>query len=672
MFDPDGIHSATEEPSADDAERDAQRPDSVDPTDCGDRPVVAPELLAPAGDWDALRAAVENGADAVYFGLGAGFNARARAANFAVDDLGEVMAYLRRRGVSGYVTLNTLLFSGELAEFESVVCAAAAAGVDAALVQDLGAVRLIRAVAPELAIHASTQMTLSSAESIRVAAALGVERVVLARELSLDEIRQIRRESTMDLEAFVHGALCVAYSGQCLTSESLGGRSANRGQCAQACRLPYELVCDGQDVDLGPQRYLLSPQDLAAYDLAPQLIAAGVGAFKIEGRLKSAEYVANITRHYRRAIDAAMAGRPADFTPRDVETMELSFSRGFSHGWLDGINHKALVPALSSAKHGVRVGHVRGVRGSRVVVALCGSLARGDGIVLDGDRAAGDEQGGRVYEIFRDGHSLTERVTDGVVELAFARGALDLARLSPGQAIWKTDEPSLSAQLRKTYSGPDPRRRLDIEINVRAAVGEPLVVEATAGSVRRRVESAEPLAAASRHPATDKLLAEQLGRLGGASYRLARLSATIEGGPMIPLSVLGKLRRAIVEQLDAALGSQPKHCAPRAALDTLRAQMFAEVRARDVAPTTGEAIGPQSDKRLSENRLGEGDSPILLRAVSYNAGRKIGTVPDGSRIGSKFDFRTFRRPGRPCFPGFRGLFDSLGLRVPMRKPVHAG
>ncbi len=394
---------------------------------------AAPELLAPAGDWDCLRAAVENGADAVYFGLQGGFNARARAANFALESLPEVMDYLHRRGARGYVTLNTLVFSGELAELEATIRALAAAGVDAALVQDIGATLLIKAIAPALVIHASTQMTLTSSESIDAARRWDIERVVLARELSIEEISRIHRETEMPLEVFVHGALCVAYSGQCLTSESLGGRSANRGQCAQACRLPYELVVDGEDRDLGEQRYLLSPRDLAAYDLTHELIAAGVASFKIEGRLKSAEYVANITRHYRRAIDAAMAGLRASFSPRDIETMELSFSRGFSHGWLEGNDHKALVPGISSAKRGVRIGHVHGVSRGRARVELTGSLARGDGVVFAADRAAGQEQGGRVYEIFRGSQSIVERVTGEVVELTFARGAIDFRASSPAR-----------------------------------------------------------------------------------------------------------------------------------------------------------------------------------------------------------------------------------------------
>src|SRR3954453_7619551 len=359
-----------------------------------------PELLAPAGDWDCVRAAIENGADAVYFGLDTGFNARARAKNFDVTDLPRLMGELHRRGLKGYVTLNTLVFTSELGEVENLVRQVAEAGADAVLVQDLGLVRLIRALCLDLPIHASTQMTLTSSQTIAAAAELGVSRVVLARECSLDEIRRIRRECEMPLEVFVHGALCVAYSGQCLTSESLGGRSANRGQCAQACRLPYDLVCDGRDVDLGEQKYLLSPQDLAAYDLIPQLIEAGVCSFKIEGRLKTPEYVANIVRHYRRAIDAALAGKSAEFSPLDVEEMELSFSRGFSPGWLGGCDHKMLVPATSSAKRGVGLGRVQSVRGNRVALELSASIKRGDGLVFEGNRAQHEEQGGRVFEVF--------------------------------------------------------------------------------------------------------------------------------------------------------------------------------------------------------------------------------------------------------------------------------
>jgi U32 family peptidase len=511
-----------------------------------------PELLAPAGDRDCIRAAIENGADAVYFGLETGFNARARAKNFDVADLPEIMAELHRRGLKGYVTLNTLVFTSELDQVEALIRQIATAGVDAVLVQDLGLVRLIRAVCADLPIHASTQMTLTSSQTIAAALELGVERVVLARECSLDEIRRIRRETTMPVEVFVHGALCVAYSGQCLTSESLGGRSANRGQCAQACRLPYDLVCDGKEVDLGEQKYLLSPQDLAAYDLIPELIEAGVCSFKIEGRLKTAEYVANIVRHYRRAIDAAWAKKSAEFTSRDVEEMELSFSRGFSHGWLDGCDHKALVPAVSSSKRGVLLGHVRSVRKERVLIELADrAIKRGDGISFDCGRPVDDEQGGRVYEVFQDGASLIEPVSKGLVELAFGYGAIDFAEIQPGMRVWKNDDPELTGRLRKTFSGADPGRRTAVDLVVHAAAGQPLTIAATLASGHHCQLATEQLCLEARqHPLTEQTLRDQFGRLGGTPFELRGLTAQLAGRPMLPFSILGRLRHELVAELE--------------------------------------------------------------------------------------------------------------------------
>ncbi|HWU91411.1 MAG TPA: peptidase U32 family protein, partial [Kofleriaceae bacterium] len=221
-----------------------------------------PEILAPAGDRDALAAALAAGADAVYFGLDDGFNARARATNFPSDGLPELAAWIHRAGARAYVTLNTLVFEPELPVVEELVRRIAAAGVDAIIVQDPAVAAIARAVCPALEIHASTQMTASSPLAALLLRELGLARVVVPRELSLDEIRAYAAAATVPLEVFIHGALCVAWSGQCLSSEAWGGRSANRGQCAQACRLPYQLVVDGAARDLGEVEYLLSPKDL--------------------------------------------------------------------------------------------------------------------------------------------------------------------------------------------------------------------------------------------------------------------------------------------------------------------------------------------------------------------------------------------------------------------------
>jgi len=281
----------------------------------------APELLSPAGDWDCAKAAVENGADAIYFGLDR-FNARIRAQNFTQTDLPALMEFLHKRGVRGYVSFNTLIFENELEEARNSLKTIIAAGVDAAIVQDVGICRMIREISPDFPIHASTQMTITSLAGVDFARELGCSLVVLARECSLTEMERIQArqgaaatleapQPVLPIEVFVHGALCVAYSGQCLTSEALGGRSANRGECAQACRMPYELVSDGQTLPLGDRRYLLSPQDLAGIELLPELLRVGISSLKIEGRLKSPEYVANITRIYREAIDIAARVGPA-------------------------------------------------------------------------------------------------------------------------------------------------------------------------------------------------------------------------------------------------------------------------------------------------------------------------------------------------------------------------
>lgn len=532
------------------------------------------ELLAPAGDWDCLTAAVENGADAVYFGLESGFNARARATNFQLDDLDRIVDFLHRRCVKGYVTLNTLAFSDELSRMEDALRQLATAGIDAVLIQDIGVARLAREVCPDLEIHASTQMTLSSAECIDAVKDLGIHRVVLPRELSLKEIRKIADNTAMPLEVFVHGALCVAYSGQCLTSESLGGRSANRGQCAQACRLPYELICDGEDIDLGRQKYLLSPQDLAAYDLIPELLDAGVCSLKIEGRLKTPEYVANTVQHYRSVLDAAIQGRREKFARKQIDDLEMSFSRGFSPGWLNGCDHKMLVPAVSCAKRGVLLGQVVSVLPEGVSVQLQREIKPGDGIVFEADREHGNEQGGRVYEVWKDDLKCSEAVADGEVTLVFGNNLIDFSQLSIGQSIWKTDDPALNKRLKASYQSADTKRRVPLRIEISIAVGSPIKLSAVAdNAVVVKLQSEHVVEEARRHSVTLEMLQQQLGRLGATVYQLDEVNAEISGNPMVPLSVLGVLRRQLVEALASTGIRASREVSNQPVLATMQAGM---------------------------------------------------------------------------------------------------
>src|SRR5579862_1827191 len=364
-----------------------------------------PEIMSPAGYWPQLRAAIEAGADSVYFGL-KHFTARAKV-GFSLEELPEAVATLHRRGVKGFVTFNTLVFDHELAEAERTLAAIVEAGADAIIVQDLGVLKMARAMAPDLEIHGSTQMSVTSADGVRLAQSLGATRVTLARELSLDEIRVIRAATDCELEIFVHGALCVAYSGQCLSSEAWGGRSANRGQCAQACRLPYEILVDGRVEPLGDARYLLSPGDLYALEQVPEIMQIGISALKIEGRYKDAEYVALTTRAYRKAVDEAWAGRGQSVDRGVKSELEQVYSRGLGPFFLSGTNHQAVVKGRAPRHRGLRAGRVTRVTPTSVVITpeadpSVSRLKPGDGIVFDGAdwRSPGEpEEGGRIYQV---------------------------------------------------------------------------------------------------------------------------------------------------------------------------------------------------------------------------------------------------------------------------------
>jgi putative protease len=556
-----------------------------------------PELLSPAGDWDALRAAVANGADAVYFGL-SDFNARHRAANFAVEELPEVLRYLHDRNVRGYVTFNTLVFTDELPQAARFLAAIAEAGADAVIVQDLGVARLIRRLAPGLPVHGSTQMTLTEPAGVEfVHRELGVQRAILARELSVPEIAKVSAGTDVPLEVFVHGALCVAYSGQCLTSEALGGRSANRGQCAQACRLPYEMLVDGAPRDLGDKAYLLSPQDLAAFDLIGELTDLGLACFKIEGRLKSAHYVAATTQTYRAALDAALRQSPFALSEAGRHDLEQSFSRGLTHGFRGGVNHQVLVHGRFPKSRGVKVGAVVGKteRGVIVEAAAAAPVKPGDGVVFDEGHPEQDEQGGRVFEV--------RALGGGRVEIAFGRGAVNLAALSVGSLVWKTDDPALRRRLERTFADDRPARRVPLTVRVEARVGERLriTVRDDAGHAAE-VDWDRPPERAVKHPLTVETLREQFGRLGETGFELAAVEVERLEPVMVPKSVLNDLRRRAVERLIELRRAAATHTiADPAALENLRAEIAA--RCGSPSPLEGEGRGEGEARAVQSPRM---------------------------------------------------------------------
>jgi len=548
-------------------------------------PSRRPEILAPAGDLESLKAALASGADAVYFGLDEGFNARARADNFSLERLPETMALVHRAGARAYVTLNTLVFEPEMPVVERILRRVAEAGVDALIIQDPAIALLARAICPQLELHASTQMTVSSAEGIRFARGLGVTRVVVPRELSTTEIRRLAGQTDMELEVFIHGALCMSWSGQCLTSEAWGGRSANRGQCAQSCRLPYDLVVDDQTRDLGEVRYLLSPKDLAGVRAVPELMDIGVHSLKIEGRLKGPQYVTTTVQGYRRWVDGIMAGKPDERRlASDLADMALTYSRGFSNGFLAGSDHQTLVEGRFPKHRGLYLGRVRSVSGKEVVVTpderpWTGGLGLGEerpeapngqvasplqgepapasvdprpgmGVVFDaGTPEDKHEPGGPIFRVERRGQGWV---------LGFGHPGPDLGRVAPGQHVWLNSDPALARQTESLISG-EPEGRIPLTLKVSGAPGTPLSLHASAWGHECALTGQTALAPARGAGLDEALLRDKLGAFGGTPFTLAKLDLSeLAPGLHLPVSELKALRRDLVARLAADVERGPK------------------------------------------------------------------------------------------------------------------
>jgi len=511
-----------------------------------------PEIMSPAGHWPQLDAAIEAGADSVYFGLRT-FTARAKV-GFDLDELPHVMRTLHARGVKGYVTFNTLVFDTELDEATRTIARIAEANADSIIVQDVGIAQLAKQIAPDLDVHGSTQMSVTSAEGVALAQQFGASRVVLGRELALTDIAQIRGQTECELEMFVHGALCVSYSGQCFSSEAWGGRSANRGKCAQACRLPYELLVDDVIKPLGDARYLLSPGDLYALRQIPEIIPLGISALKIEGRYKNAEYVALTTQAYRQAVDEAWAGRALSITPQQELQLEQIYSRGLAPHFVAGVNHQTVVDGRAPRHRGVLIGTVAAIRGPQVIVQPQAAervepLKAGDGVVFDAAEWRSPEQkeeGGHIYHVTHQ--------KNGEVLIEFGNNAIDLDRVRVGDLIWRTHDAGLNKIVRHLTHAEQPVRKQEVSVHVVAHEGQPLLLEWTLTdkpSIQVIIESADPLRAADNRPIDITYARKQLGRLGASPYGLGKLTLDMRGNPFAPSSMLNELRRQAVDELAA-------------------------------------------------------------------------------------------------------------------------
>lgn len=506
------------------------------------------ELLAPAGSREALAAAVENGADAVYL-AGNRFGARAYAENFDEAGLREAIRYAHLRGVAVHVTVNTAVDDTELSGLADYLRFLEDAGADAVLVQDLGVARLAREVAPGLPLHASTQMTVHNLAGVRALEDLGFSRVVLSREMSLAEIREICAESNIEIEVFAHGALCVCYSGQCLMSSMIGGRSGNRGRCAQPCRLTYELVDEnGQEVTNGAAgKYLLSPRDLKIIDLLPELIGAGVASLKLEGRMKRPEYVAVATAAYRGAIDRALSDKTDDAAAREEDRrLAQIFNRDFTTAYLLKNPGREMMSDRRPNNRGLLVGRVVSydAEEKRVRVKLTESLAVGD------QADVWVKTGGRVTETvceLRDakGREIERGFAGDEVTFPLSRAA------HPHDRIFCVYDSALTEEARASYTGAG-KRRIPVRLTVTAKVGGPFSVTASADGVRAEAKSEYICPKAEKRPLTKETLEKQMERMGTTAYALEVLEADIGDGVMVPMSVMNETRREALSRLDEA------------------------------------------------------------------------------------------------------------------------
>lgn len=551
-----------------------------------------PEVLAPVGDYQVLQAALQAGADAVYFGLAEGFNARARAQNFTLDKLKEIVREIHASGVKAYITLNTLVFESELPKLKELLSQIAQCQVDALIIQDLGLARLAAHLTPQIPLHASTQMTLSDGCAARLAKALGFQRVVLARELNTAEIAEVKKEADCELEVFALGALCVSFSGQCLASLAWGGRSANRGQCAQPCRLPFRwaAIPQGEKLDfssgqvkLSPPSHLLSPCDLAGFNKIDELIRANVSSLKIEGRLKGVGYVYMAVKTMRQWVEAHFNQQGGQVCPnhsqvlelrRNLSDLQVTFSRGFTPGFLSSVNHQTFIQKGYPKHRGQLLGTVieKNIQGIKVKLTLPDKNSpsftaypiipqNGLGVLflspIDENNRSEEVQGGPIYSCL---------VKKGLAILGFGKNGPNFSKINIGDLVYVTSSPQTTKRINQALLTARPGR-IGLHLSVYGSLGQPLTIRATTKWLAQEftVSSQATLRAAQKSGLTATSLAEKFSELANTPFHIANIETqNLASQLFLPLSELKPMRRALVAQIEAALESKETVSTPTA------------------------------------------------------------------------------------------------------------
>lgn len=502
------------------------------------------ELLAPAGSFEALIAAVQNGADAVYLG-GKKFGARQYASNFDEEVLIEAVEYCHIRGVKVYITVNTLTANEELEEFMEYIRFLYNIDVDAVIIQDLGVLKVIRKNFPDFEIHASTQMTIHNLDGIKLLKDLGVKRTVVAREMKLKDIEYIKENSDMEIEVFIHGALCICYSGQCLMSSLIGGRSGNRGRCAQPCRLPYKLVDlkTKREIESIEGDYILSPRDMNTIEDIDKLLKLGVESFKIEGRMKRPEYVATVVRAYRNAIDMYYDKGKIEIDDKTKKDLLQIFNRRFTKGHIFEEKNRDLMSFEKPGNRGVEIGRLLAFdkRKKKVKVKLIGELNKGDGIEITS--TIKENKGIKVSRIYKD-YKIVERASKGeIIEIEFKGEA------QKGDKVYKTSDIKLLERASESYKAEN--KIIPIAAAVKGRLGE--VLELYIWDEEHNyidVKGEQKIEKAINRPLSKERLSKQLSKLGNTPYHLEKIEIDMDEDISVPIGEINSLRREAIDRLN--------------------------------------------------------------------------------------------------------------------------
>lgn len=503
------------------------------------------ELLSPAGDFECLKAAVQNGADAVYFGADK-FNARANSKNFNSEELRMAIEYAKLRNVKTHLTINIVIQNAEFEDALNLVKDAYLAGIDAVIVQDLGLAKKIIETFPNLEVHASTQMTTYNKEGVEQLEKLGVNRVVLARELEVKEIEDICKNSNVDIEIFIHGALCICYSGQCLMSSLIGGRSGNRGTCAGSCRLPYALLKNDSVVNKG---YLLSSKDVCTLDILPKILASGVKSLKIEGRMKSPYYVGLVTSIYRKYINLAQSGKPYIVEDSDREKLMQIFNRGgFSTGYLNGKLGKEMMYTKRPNHIGIKVGEVVSYNKNKgyVKVKLEKDIELGDSIAIK-------ESSCKISELMLGNTNIKILKKGQIATIGRIYGDIKIK-----DYVYKTVSNSLNKEIEQKNSKENVKRKITGKISLKN--NQPISIEIIDELTKINIKEQKDVipVKAEKTGITKERIKEQLSKTGNTIFEFSNIEVELDEGIIVPISSINELRRDSLEKLENELKSKIK------------------------------------------------------------------------------------------------------------------